>query len=162
MKSLLLIRHAKSSWDSPTSKDFDRPLNDRGLKDAPMMAERLLQNKTHIDAFVTSTARRAISTAEYFHKAYKAPPSHLVPKPELYQAGPRVFYDVIGLLSDEWKSVAIFSHNPGITEMVNSMQVAKVIDMPTCAVFGVTADIKHWKDFETAEKHFLLFDYPKI
>ena len=161
MKLLLLIRHAKSSWDSPTMKDFDRPLNDRGHKDAPMMAERLLQKKISIDAFVTSTAIRALTTAEYFQKTYKAPHAHLIHVAELYHAQPINFAKVISSLQDDWKSVAIFSHNPGITEMVNSFGVASVADMPTCAVFGVTADVKHWKDFEAAEKRFLLFEYPK-
>ena len=162
MKTLLIIRHAKSSWDSPTLKDFDRPLNERGHKDAPMMAERLLQKKISIDAFVTSTAKRAITTTEYFHKAYKAASSQLVPIKELYQAQTEDFYKVINSLQDNWDTVAIFSHNPGITALVNNFDVGGVDDMPTCAVFGVTAEIEHWKDFEAAEKRFLLFDYPKI
>jgi phosphohistidine phosphatase len=70
MKSILLVRHAKSSWDSPTMQDFDRPLNDRGNRDAPMMANRLLERKAGIDIFVTSTAVRALTTAKYFIKAY--------------------------------------------------------------------------------------------
>lgn len=161
MKSILFIRHAKSSWDSPTSQDFDRPLNEKGHKDAPLMAQRLLAQKITIDAFVSSTAKRAFTTAEYFYKEFKAAPEQLIPTPELYQAQPFVFYKVIQSLNDDWKTVAIFSHNPGITEIVNSMAVATVDDMPTCAVFGVTANIKHWKDFAGAEKRFLLFDYPK-
>ncbi len=162
MKSLLLVRHAKSSWDSPTMKDFDRPLNDRGQKDAPLMAERLLQKEINIDAFVTSTAIRALTTAQCFHKVYKAAHTSLIPIAELYHAQPTNFIKVINNLQENWKSVAIFSHNPGITEMVNNFGVATVADMPTCAVFGVTANVKHWKDFNTAEKRFLLFDYPKI
>lgn len=162
MKSLLLIRHAKSSWDSPTLKDFDRPLNERGQKDAPMMAGRLVQTKHHMDAFVSSNAKRAMATATYFHAAYKSSPLQLIQEPLLYQAQPKDFYTVISALNNDWKSVALFSHNPGITGMVNSFNVATVVDMPTCAVFGVTADIKDWKDFEAAEKRFLLFDYPKI
>ena len=161
MKQLLLVRHAKSSWDSPTFKDFDRPLNDRGLHDAPMMAERLIQQKINIDAFITSTALRAITTAASFLKCYKAPQSQLIGKPELYHAQPEIFYDIISTLNDDWKTVAIFAHNPGITDMVNSLNVARVLDMPTCAVFGVSADTKHWMDFEKKEKRFLLFDYPK-
>ena len=161
MKSIFLIRHAKSSWDSPTSYDFDRPLNERGHKDAPMMAQRLISQKVTIDAFVSSTAQRAFTTAEYFHKAFKATPSQFILKPELYHAHPSVFYEVIRTLDDEWKTAAIFSHNPGITEAVNSLAVATLDEMPTCAVFGVSADIKHWKEFASADKRFLFFDYPK-
>ncbi|MEO7310622.1 MAG: histidine phosphatase family protein, partial [Chitinophagaceae bacterium] len=162
MKSLLLIRHAKSSWDSPTLKDFDRSLNERGHKDAALMAGRLLESMPHLDAFISSSAVRAATTAEYFQKAYKAFGSGLILKPELYHAQPATYHEVIQTLNDDWKSVAIFSHNPGITEIVNSFNVAKVVDMPTCAIFGVTAEVKLWKDFVAAEKHFLMFDYPKI
>ena len=69
-KTLLLIRHAKSSWDVGTLNDFERPLNDRGKKDAPMMARRLLDKKVSIDAFVSSPAKRAKKTAELFSSAY--------------------------------------------------------------------------------------------
>ena len=161
MKTLILVRHAKSSWDSPTMKDFDRPLNERGQKEAQLMAQRLLDEKVNLDAFVTSTAQRAFTTAEYFHQAYKAQPEQLVLKPELYHASVKAFYDVIATLDSSLKNVAIFSHNPGITEMVNSLAVANVDDMPTCAIFGVIADVKNWEEFAAAEKRFLLFDYPK-
>ena len=71
MKTLLLIRHAKSSWDDPGLSDYERPLNDRGKKDAPMMAERLYERGIKIDAFISSPARRARKTAEQFVKQYK-------------------------------------------------------------------------------------------
>ena len=69
-KTLLLIRHAKSSWDISNLNDFERPLNDRGKKDAPAMAKRLLHKKISIDAFVSSPAKRAKKTAELFCQEY--------------------------------------------------------------------------------------------
>lgn len=162
MKSILFVRHAKSSWESPTQKDFDRPLNERGNKDAPVMASRLMEKKIQIDAFVSSTAIRAITTANYFHQAYKAKKDQLILMPSLYHASVPDFYNVIKQLNNKCETVALFSHNPGITEMVNSLGVAHVDSMPTCAVFGVHADIKNWEDFETADKQFWLFDYPKL
>jgi phosphohistidine phosphatase len=162
MKSILLIRHAKSSWDSPTLKDFDRPLNDRGNKDAPKMAKRLKGKHIAIDLFVTSTAVRALSTARYFIKEYEVKKERLIELPELYHAPAAIFYEVIAALDDKFDSVAIFSHNPGITEMVNSLDVAHVDNMPTCAAFGVKADVKNWADFKDAPRHFWLFDYPKL
>ena len=142
--------------------DFDRPLNDRGTKDAPMMAKRLLDKHISIDAFVSSTALRALTTAKFFHQAYKARKDDLIEIPELYHAQPAVFYSVINQLSDKYNCVALFSHNPGITEMVNSLGVAKVDNMPTCAIFGVHADIKSWSEFKDAPRQFWLFDYPKL
>ena len=162
MKSILFIRHAKSSWDSPTQKDFERPLNERGNKDAPMMAKRLLDKKVAIDVFISSPAVRALSTATYFHQAYKAKKDQLITIPVLYHASGDVFYDVIKQIDNKHNTVALFSHNPGITVMVNSLGVAKVDNMPTCSVFGVHADIENWQEFEAAVKQFWMFDYPKL
>ena len=161
MKRLLFIRHAKSSWDSSTLKDIDRPLNERGNNDAPMMAKRLLSNKISIDAFVSSPAKRASSTAKFFQKTLNAPDESLIINPELYNAPVSAFYNVILTLNDNWKTVALFSHNPGITEMVNSLNIASVSHMPTCGIFGVHIKTDHWADFLDAEKQFWLFDYPK-
>ena len=161
MKKLLLIRHAKSSWNDITQKDFDRPLNDRGHKDAPLMAKRLLKQDISIDSFVSSTAVRALTTAKYFAEAYDVKKKKIVEDPSLYLAAPEVFFNIISNLDDDDKTVAVFSHNPGITEFVNQLGVARVDDMPTCAIFGVKADIESWKDFNDAEKKFWFFDYPK-
>ena len=162
MKSLLLVRHAKSSWDSPSLQDFDRPLNDRGNRDAENMAHRLINRKTDIDVFVTSTAMRALNTAKYFIKAYNAKKEHVIELADLYHASPGVMYNVIRQLSDDFKTAALFSHNPGITEMVNTLEVAKLDNMPTCGVFAVRADVEKWADFKDAPKQFWFFDYPKL
>lgn len=161
MKRLLFIRHAKSSLVSPTEKDIDRPLNDRGNKDAPMMAKRLLEKKISVDAFITSPAERAASTAKHFQKIFNASGDNLFIFPELYNATVSAFCDVIITLNDTWKTVALFSHNPGITEMVNSLNIASVSHMPTCGIFGVIVKTNQWIDFLGAEKQFWLFDYPK-
>ena len=161
MKSLLLIRHAKSSWDSPTLQDFDRPLNDRGLKDAPMMAERLLSKKIHIDGWVSSTAKRAFSTAKLFAEVYNTDAQHISTYQALYHAPPVIFEQVIAQLNDDWQTAAIFSHNPGITEFANQLGVARIDNMPTCSVFGVHFLCNHWKDALSSEIRFWLFDYPK-
>jgi phosphohistidine phosphatase len=161
VKKLLLVRHAKSSWDSLSEKDFDRPLNDRGHRDAPRMAKRLLKEEIKIDALVSSPAVRAISTAGYFAEAYGIGKKNLIQEPSLYLAAPQIFFEIISKISDDYKTVAIFSHNPGITEFANLLSTTRIDDMPTCAVFAVKADIKSWKEFETAEKKFWFFDYPK-
>lgn len=161
MKKLLLVRHAKSSWDSPTLKDFDRSLNERGEHDAAAMAKKLFDQKIVIDAFLSSTALRAISTAMYFAKAYSLPDKKIILLDELYHAPTSTFYSLIKQLDDDWETVIFFAHNPGITDMVNSLGVANLDDMPTCGIFGVSAETKNWKDFKASEKRFLLFDYPK-
>lgn len=162
MKTLYIIRHAKSSWSDASMSDFDRPLNERGKKDAPEMAEKLLVKKIKIDAFVSSPAKRAKKTCQSFCKVFKVEKEEIVLIDELYNASGETFYNVVGSLDEKIKRVAIFSHNPGITDFVNSLVKDVVIDnMPTCAVFAVEADVKDWVDFKSSTKKFLFFDYPK-
>lgn len=160
MKSVLLIRHAKSSWDNTVLKDFDRPLNDRGLRDAPAMAKRLFDKGITIDAFLSSNANRAITTCNIFAKTYNKEQAVITYK-DLYNAAPAVFAKVIKATDDALDNIAIFAHNPGITDFANSLTNTRIDDMPTCAIFAVQADIEHWKDFESAAKTFWFFDYPK-
>ena len=161
MKSLLLIRHAKSSWEHVLQKDFDRPLNGRGHIDAPAMAKRLLEKKIPIDIFISSPAIRAFTTATYFAKAYGQQGLDVVTVEELYEPALDAFTQVIKKIATSVGTAAIFSHNPGITQFVNGLTNTRVDDMPTCAVFAVQADIKNWSDFENAKKTFWFFDYPK-
>jgi phosphohistidine phosphatase len=160
MKSLLLIRHAKSSWDFNV-EDFERPLNERGNKNAPEMAKRLLKKDVKIDAFVSSPAKRALATAAYFAEEYGKKVKNIIIVPALYNAAAESFYTGIEDLDNDDKTVAIFSHNPGITEFANSLTDTRIDDMPTCAVFALKVDIKKWKDFREAKKEIWFFDYPK-
>jgi phosphohistidine phosphatase len=160
MKSLLLVRHAKSSWDFDV-EDFDRPLNDRGKKNAPEMAKRLIKKDIKIDAFISSPAERALSTAKYFVEEFDKKQKNIIKVPSLYHASNDTFYSVIEELDKDLKTVALFSHNPGITEFANELTTTRVEDMPTCSIFAIKIDIKKWGDFREAKKEFWFFDYPK-
>jgi phosphohistidine phosphatase len=161
MKQLLLVRHAKSSWDDFSIKDFDRPLNERGKKDAPEMAKRLLKKEITIDAFISSPAKRARKTAELFAKEYEEKKDNIIFYDELYLASPSVFTEVIRKTNDKYGTIAVFSHNEGITQFANSLTNTRTDNIPTCGVFAVKIKTKHWKDFVDADKEFWFFDYPK-
>ena len=161
MKQLLLVRHAKSSWDDFSIQDFDRPLNERGKKDAPMMAKRLVKKDITIDAFISSPAKRARKTAEAFIKEFKGNKSDVIFLDELYLASPSSFAKVIKHANDRYDTVAVFSHNEGITQFANTLTDTKADNIPTCGVFAVKVKSKHWSDFATAKKEFWFFDYPK-
>lgn len=162
MKTLLLVRHAKSSWDLATLNDFDRSLNERGKKDAPVMAQRLLDRKIDINTFVSSPAKRAKKTAELFCSIYKKDKEQIVFIPALYHASLNTFFEVVTQLNNDYNCVAIFSHNPVITEFVNQLvENVTIENMPTCGVFAVKTSITKWKEFSTSKKEFLFFDYPK-
>jgi len=162
MKTLLLVRHAKSSWDDVSVKDFDRPLNERGKKNAPEMAARLSKRNLQIDLLVSSPAKRAKTTAVLFSKQLNKDEDKIVFEKDLYHADPEAFYNVILKIDDDYDSVAIFSHNPGITDFANTLSEARVDNIPTCGIFAVNIETQKWSDFKEASKHFFFFDYPKL
>jgi phosphohistidine phosphatase len=161
MKTLLIIRHAKSSWDNALVKDIDRPLNERGKRDAPVMARRLLQKDIKIGLFVSSPAKRARSTAELIIREFGRSEKEILFIPELYHAPVQTFNDTISRLDDRYDSAALFSHNPGITAFVNSLGAIRVDNMPTCGIFAVRSAAASWSEFAGTPAEFLFFDYPK-
>src|SRR5215204_1035128 len=154
MKTLILIRHAKSSWDAPGLSDFDRPLNERGKKDAPEMAKRL-KEKMDIGLFVSSPAKRARKTAKLFAEEYGTKKDDISLVEDLYAATMPAFQKTVIELNNKYNTVALFSHNPGITEFANSLTNVRIDDMPTCSVFAASVDTENWSDFSKAEKKFL-------
>jgi phosphohistidine phosphatase len=161
MKTLLLVRHAKSSWDNAQLNDMDRPLNDRGKRDAPVMAQRLIEANIKIDLFVSSPARRARTTAEIFIREFGGKPTDILLVPDLYHASLQTFKEVVSGLDEKVGSAALFSHNPGITAFVNTLTSVRLDNMPTCGIFAVTSLSATWSEFLTAGTTFWFFDYPK-
>jgi phosphohistidine phosphatase len=161
MKQLILVRHAKSDWGNPGLDDADRPLNERGKKDAPAMAQRLLNKKIKIDAFIASPAKRAARTAKYFAEAFKKKKDNIIFKEKLYLAEPTTFFSVIANADDKFETIALFSHNFGITDFANMLTDVRIDNIPTCGVFALKAACNKWSEFKEAKKEFWFFDYPK-
>ena len=86
----------------------------------------------------------------------------IIQKPDLYHADPSTIYEVISGLDDKYASIAVFTHNNGITDFANTLDILHIDNMPTCSVRGFTANTHHWKDFRNAGKSLLFFDYPKL
>lgn len=162
MKTIYIIRHAKSSWADHFLSDFDRTLNARGRQDAPMMAERLKHRPIKPDGLVSSPAMRAKTTAEIFAAALGFPVEEITWVNELYHAPLPTLWTVIQWLNDAHDCVALFGHNPGLTALANSMtDTVRIDNLPTCGIFGVQAGCNRWEEFEHAHREFLFFDYPK-
>lgn len=161
MKTLILVRHAKSSWDKVGMDDIERPLNERGKEDAPVMARRLKDKNIDIDIFVSSPAKRAHRTCKYFAKEYDVDKKDILLMDKLYGASITAFLEVISKLDNKHKSAIIFSHNPGITEFANTLTTVRIDNMSTCSMFAVQANVDRWSEFSKSEKNFLFFDYPK-
>lgn len=163
MKHLYLIRHAKSSWTDSSLKDFDRILNERGERDAPKMAKHFKKKVSSPDLFISSSAKRAMKTCKIFASEFNYNLSDIIYKDELYLAPPNLIFDLILNIDDKYKSVALFGHNPGITDLANALiENISIDNVPTCGVFAITADCKSWKDLGSCNRTFLFFDYPRI
>ena len=161
MKRLLLIRHAKSSWDDLSLRDFDRGLNKRGNRDAPEMGRRLVARKLLPDAFVVSTACRARETAKLITGELGFSADQIDFRDELYLSSPAVMLDVIRQTPKEVETLALVAHNPGITELANQLAGGRRIDnMPTCAIATFELPIEDWRR-AGREAELVDFDYPK-
>lgn len=156
MKTIILVRHAKSDWPEDTD-DFDRPLAERGIENAHKMAAYLMQNGIRIDQFISSPALRALHTCEIFNETYHI---EILTNRKLYNANENSFESVIYDLNDDLNSVAMFSHNNGISNFANMMS-GDIFAFPTCGVAGFQVDCESWADFEGAKKKLLFFYEPK-
>jgi phosphohistidine phosphatase len=143
MKILFLVRHAKSSRDDPTLPDKERPLNDRGRRDAPKMGERLAKRDVKPDLILSSPAVRALATAEIIAKKLEYAIKDIVVEERLYSAVPDDLLDVIHELGEKPKCVMLFGHNPEFAELAHRLS-SEISEMPTCAVAEFRFDIKSW------------------
>lgn len=161
MKTLYLLRHAKSSWDEPDLKDFERPLSDRGLSDIPLMAGRLKERHKTVDCIICSPALRAKTTARLMAEELGFPEQDIISNPELYFAGTGMFLKAAGLVDEACDSAMLVGHNPAITEFANAMAELDIDNIPTCGLVEMSLPIKHWSEIALGQAELVEFDYPK-
>jgi phosphohistidine phosphatase len=160
MRTLYLVRHAKSSWGDPTLADHDRPLNERGLRDAATMGQRLAQRGAKPDLLLASPATRALTTAEHLAKALGIKPKHIVVDDRLYAAAASELLAVIQELGDKARHVMLVAHNPGLTDLAHRF-AGDITHMPTCAVVELTFAAASWGKIGEARLTRVGFDFPK-
>ena len=162
MKALFLLRHAKSSWGNPAQEDRDRPLNDRGKLNAPLMGGRFATRNEVLDLIITSPATRARCTAELFAEACGLPANSIVEEPNLYFTSTRSIEDLIIRQNNDIQSLMLVFHNPDITYFSNSIDTASpIVNVPTCGLIKLNCDIENWCDWSVSKTRFGYFDYPK-
>jgi phosphohistidine phosphatase len=162
MKRLILVRHAKSSWANPGQEDIDRPLNDRGKRNAPEMARRLRGRGELPMLIVSSPARRALATARLMAEEFSIARDAIVIEDTLYEASVDTWCRVIAALPPDVDSVLIVGHNPTLTELGNRLCPAVRIDnIPTCGVLRLDYGLKSWAAVPGSEPSGWDFDYPK-
>lgn len=159
MKTLYIVRHAKSSWEYPKVEDIDRPLKQRGILDAHLMASYLSKTIAKPDVFVSSSANRALHTAVIFCENFDYPLSNLKIKRQLYSFSDGYLVKTVRALDDGFSSAIIFSHDHGINTFVNKFGSKPIAHVPTCGVIGIEFDEKHWKNIKSGKT--ILIENPK-
>lgn len=157
MKKILLIRHAKSDWKSYQT-DRERELTEAGKSAAAKVSKYLYKREIKIDRFVSSPANRAVETASIFASTYHQ--KDILLFEELYEPDVQDFTFAIRNVEDKFDSVAIFSHNPGITVAASVFTGVKIDNMPECSVFALQAHVASWKDFSGEENSYSFFINP--
>ncbi len=147
MKTLFILRHAKSSWDDPDLADYDRPLNDRGRKAAPFMGDVMQRNGFVPDVILSSSAARARETAMLV-KADAAPNAEIEYEDHIYEASPQTLLQVASAIDNVHESAMIVGHNPGIEGFIRFL-TGKLESMPTAALAVVDLDISNWEQIDT-------------
>ena len=161
MKTLYLLRHAKSSWSFDELSDQERPLNDRGRDDAPLMGRALAKRHICPDAVVSSPAVRAMSTAVLVAREMKFPHEKITVEPGIYGADVDDLLSIVKGLPDAAGSVLLVGHNPTITETANRLSPSALNEMPTAAVVCLRFSCERWEEVGRVNAEFYFYDYPR-
>ena len=160
MKTLFLVRHAKSSRDDPSLPDRDRPLDDRGKQDAPKMGKRLAKREVKPDLLLSSPALRARTTAQLIAEEIGYKRKDIVVDDRLYASSADDLLAVIRALDKKLNRVMLFGHNPEFTDLAHWLS-SEIIDMPTCAVVEFNFEQTAWSEVGEVKPAKVVFDYPK-
>ena len=161
MKTLTLVRHAKSSWKDTSLADRDRPLNGRGKRDAPEMGRRIAAAGIRPSLIVSSPAVRAWTTAKVIANEIGYPREFLQRDSALYLASVNGILDVIVSQDAGFNNLMLVGHNPGFTDFANYLVPGLTDNMPTAAVVSVELDTDDWSLYEKPDATLLLYDFPK-
>ena len=145
MKTLVIVRHAKSSWDNLSLSDHDRPLNKRGLRDAPVMGARLAKWGPPVDRVISSSAARALTTAEFITQEMGLPWDEILIEHALYHATEEEMLEIIQDQDDYIDGLMLFGHNPGMTYLANDLSNLDLSNLPTCGVVILQFNVDSWR-----------------
>jgi phosphohistidine phosphatase len=145
MKTLYLVRHAKSSWDDITLDDIDRPLKAIGVSDAYLIASKLKDQNIIPELIISSPATRALSTAIIFARVLNYPLNKISIREEVYESSPE---EISNVLNEQPlpSSIMIFGHDPSLSQLYNRLSGNSIEKIPTCGVATIIFEDAHWKD----------------
>ena len=161
MKTLYLVRHAKSSWKYPNLDDFERPLNKRGRRNAPFMGSILKELKVTPDLVLSSPANRAATTARTIADHIDYPLDNIQYSEIIYSFSENALVHVIRQIDDKVKTAMVVGHNPALTDLANTIGDTAISNIPTCGVCCVNLKIPSWTEFGEQRGKLKFFEFPK-
>ena len=161
MKTLTIVRHAKSDWGNDNLEDIHRPLGESGYADAKALSKQLLKKMDVPDYWITSPAIRAYSTAIIFANAFKYDAEKIVIKKKVYEASNKSLKLIVNQIPDNVSNVILFGHNPGLTNFFNEVSDSYADNIPTCGVLHLKANVNKWKVIFTKKMENDFTAYPK-
>ena len=159
MKRLSIVRHAKSDWGSANNQDIDRPLNEQGMRDAPLMGTQLNEEEVSADAIIASSALRAYTTAQLLAAKIDYPIDEIVLEDAIYEAE---LDDLIGLiesLDNSLCNVMLVGHNPGFSTLANYF-CGFTYELPTCGIVCCDFKVDNWAEAAPQNCQFVFFERP--
>jgi len=160
-RKLTLVRHAKSSWTETGLTDIDRPLNDRGLKNAPEMGKRLAKVNFTVDTIISSPAVRAITTAKIIAEEIGFDVKQIIQNEHIYGASVNVLLDLVRSLDAHVNKAMLVGHNPSFTVLCNYLSNVRIDNMPTCSIAQIQFNVNSWEAITKHSGELIDFDYPK-
>jgi phosphohistidine phosphatase len=161
VKTLYLVRHAKSSWEYPDLEDFERPLNKRGRKSAQLMGEVLNRLQTAPDLMISSPANRAAMTARMIADKIHYPLDRILYTDAVYLAEEKALLDVIRNMDRRVNQSMLIGHNPGLTELADYLGDLQISNIPTSGVCCIDLEIPSWKELGEHCGKMRFFEYPR-
>lgn len=162
MKTLILLRHAKSSWKDMSLADFDRPLNKRGLRDAPFMAQKFKEKQQTPDLILSSPALRTKLTTEEFTNALGEDfITKVFYQPQIYEAHYQTLLQLLRQQKNDHQTILLVGHNPGLTDLANFFSFEYIENIPTTGILLFNLAINSWKDISSETSKLVFFDFPK-
>lgn len=158
-KSLFILRHAKSSWEAGVASDFERPLNERGLRDAPKVAKAFAKRVQRVDQIYCSASRRTRETAGFFLEAFRPSTTPDITYSDiLYGAPLETLSNEVASAPDSLDSILVIAHNPGLTQWANSLHPQLMLDnLPTCGLVGLQFSANSWSAILARMRSELIF-----
>ncbi len=161
MKNLIIVRHGKSDWNHDERQDIDRPLKNRGVRDAYKMAQRLTKKNLKPDLVISSPADRALHTAIIFTRAMTVPLSRLKVSEMVYHAFEDEIFKLVSDTPDELNNLMLFGHNPTFTNFANGFLKSPIENIPTAGLVHLSFKADSWGDIRKENLKSSFFDYPK-